>query len=196
MAITGSDFTPGWAIGHPIHRSQMVGRLNWRGHYPKISDENILRTENKSCTVVFCCSLSLFFSNPGHKEWEQWLLLRYVSLKVPPWINRRPWMPRSPRSSAISARARSCGSARTTSRWMWTPCPPARSGSTSRSGSAACRAAAWSRSTVRNPPARPRWRCIAWRKRRRRAAFAPSSTPNTRSIRSMRASSASTSTTC
>ena len=37
--------------------------------------------------------------------------------KVPPWTNRRPLMPRSPRSSAISARARSCGSARTTSRW-------------------------------------------------------------------------------
>ena len=56
-------------------------------------------------------------------------------------------MPRSRRSSAISARARSCGSARTTSRWTSIPCPPARSGSTSRSASAACRAAGWSRST-------------------------------------------------
>ena len=37
-----------------------------------------------------------------------------------PWTSRRRSMPRSPRSSAISARARSCGSARTTSRWMST----------------------------------------------------------------------------
>src|ERR1700716_2779109 len=58
--------------------------------------------------------------NRGHKEWEQWLLLqRYVSSKVRLWISRRPWMPRSPRSSVISARARSCGSARTTGRWIW-----------------------------------------------------------------------------
>ena len=56
-------------------------------------------------------------------------------------------MPRSRRSSAISARARSCGSARTATRWTSTPCPPARSGSTSRSASAACRAAAWWKST-------------------------------------------------
>ena len=33
--------------------------------------------------------------------------------------------------------------------------------STSRSASAACRAAAWSKSTARNPPARPRSRCTA-----------------------------------
>ncbi len=70
-------------------------------------------------------------------------------------------MPRSRRSSAISARARSCGSARTTSRWTSRPSPPARSGSTSRSASAACRAGGWSRSTGRNPPARPRSRCTA-----------------------------------
>src|SRR5262249_31457474 len=43
-------------------------------------------------------------------------------------------MPRSPRSSAISARARSCGSARTTSRWMWRPSPPARSAPALRAG--------------------------------------------------------------
>ena len=49
---------------------------------------------------------------------------RCVSSKVPPWINRRPLMPRSPRSSAISARARSCGLARTTSRWTSRPSPP------------------------------------------------------------------------
>ena len=42
-----------------------------------------------------------------------------------------------------------------------TSSPPARSGSTSRSASAACRAAGSSRSTGRNPPARPRWRCTA-----------------------------------
>ena len=41
---------------------------------------------------------------------------------------------------------------RTTSRSS----PPARSGWTSRSASAACRAAAWSKSTARNPPARRR----------------------------------------
>ena len=76
-------------------------------------------------------------------------------------------MPRCPRSSAASARARSCGSARTASRWTSRPSPPARSGSTSRSASAACRAAGWSKSTGRNPPARPRWRCIASPRRRR-----------------------------
>src|SRR5207244_3455297 len=37
-------------------------------------------------------------------------------------------MPRSRRSSAISARARSCGLARTTSRWTWRPYPRERSG--------------------------------------------------------------------
>ena len=42
--------------------------------------------------------------------------------------------------------------------------------------------------------ARPRWRCTRSPKGRRRAASAPSSTPNTRSIRSTRASSASIST--
>ena len=41
-----------------------------------------------------------------------------------------------------------------------------------------------------NPPAKPRSRCIASPRRRRRAAFAPSSMPSTRSTRSMRASSA------
>ena len=34
--------------------------------------------------------------------------------------------------------------------------PPVRSAWTSRSASAACRAAAWSKSMARNPPARPR----------------------------------------
>ena len=63
-----------------------------------------------------------------------------VSSKVPPWTSRRRSMPRSPRSSALSARARSCGSARTTSRWTSRRSPPARSASTSRSASAACRA--------------------------------------------------------
>jgi len=37
---------------------------------------------------------------------------------------------------------------------------------------------------------KPRWRCIPWRRARRRAAFAPSSMPNTRSTRSMLESSA------
>jgi hypothetical protein len=45
-------------------------------------------------------------------------------------------------------------------------------------------------------PARPRWRCMRSPKPRRRAASAPSSTPNTRSIRSMPASSASMSMSC
>ena len=42
--------------------------------------------------------------------------------------------------------------------------------------------------------ARRRWLCISWPRRRRTAASARSSMPNTRSIRSMRASSASMST--
>ena len=46
---------------------------------------------------------------------------------------------------------------RTTSR----PSPPARSASTSRWASAACRAAAWSKSTARNPRARPRFACTS-----------------------------------
>ena len=75
---------------------------------------------------------------------------RFASSKDRPWTNRRPLMRRSRRSSAISARARSCGSARTCTRWTWTPSPPARSASTSRSASAGCRAAASSRSTARN----------------------------------------------
>ena len=45
-----------------------------------------------------------------------------------------------------------------------------------------------------NPRARPRWRCIASPKPRRRAASAPSSMPNMRSTRSMRENSASMST--
>ena len=60
-------------------------------------------------------------------------------------------MPRCPRSSGPSARARSCASARAASRSRSRPSPRARSGSTSRSASAACRAAGWSRSTGRNP---------------------------------------------
>ena len=47
----------------------------------------------------------------------------------------------------------------------------------------------------RNPRAKPRWRCMASPRRRRRAASAPSSMPSTRSTRSMPASSASMSTT-
>src|SRR6266446_2531215 len=61
---------------------------------------------------------------------------------------------------------------------MSKPFPRARSGSTSRSASAACRAAGWSKFTGRNPPARPRWRCTRWPRARRRAASAPSSMPN------------------
>jgi hypothetical protein len=45
-------------------------------------------------------------------------------------------------------------------RWRSRRCPPARSGSTSRSASAACRAAASSRFTGRKARARPRWRCM------------------------------------
>src|SRR6202522_2199927 len=52
-------------------------------------------------------------------------------------------MPLCRRSSAASAKARSCGSARTTGRWTWTPSPPARSGSILRSVSAGRRAGAW-----------------------------------------------------
>ena len=39
--------------------------------------------------------------------------------------------------------------------------------------SAACRGAGWWRSTGRNPPARPPWRCTRWPRARRRAASAP-----------------------
>ena len=46
----------------------------------------------------------------------------------------------------------------------------------------------------RNPPARPRSRCIASPRRRRRAASAPSSTPSMRSTRSMRENSGAMST--
>ena len=42
--------------------------------------------------------------------------------------------------------------------------------------------AAWWKSTGRNPPARPRWRCTPSPKRRSSAASAPSSMPSTRSI--------------
>ena len=61
-------------------------------------------------------------------------------------------MPPSGRSSAPSARARSCAWA--SARRPWTPrwCRPARSASISRSASAACRAAASSRSTGRKAP--------------------------------------------
>src|SRR5947207_2076731 len=58
------------------------------------------------------------------------------------------------KSSARSARARSCGLAKTTGRWTWRPSPPARSASTSRWVSAACRVAGWAQLKVRNPPAR------------------------------------------
>ena len=129
----------------------------------------------------------------SHKE-RIWPRPPCVWLKVPPWTSRKPSTPRSPRSSARSARARSCGSARTTRRWTSPPFPPARSGSISRSASAVCRAGGWSRSTGRNPPARPRLRSTPLPRPRRRAASAPSSMPNTRSTRSMRASSASMST--
>jgi len=54
--------------------------------------------------------------------------------------------------------------ARTTVRWTSRPSPRARSGSTSRSASAACRGGGWSRSTGRNPRAKPRWRCTRWPK--------------------------------
>ena len=111
------------------------------------------------------------------------------------WTRRRRSMPRCRRSNGPSARARSCGSARAASRSRSRPFRPARSASTSRSASAACRAAGWSKSTGRNPRARRRWRCIASPRRRSAAASAPSSMPSMRSIRSMRASSASTSTT-
>src|SRR5947207_51953 len=62
-----------------------------------------------------------------------------------------------------------------TSRWTSRRSRPARSGSISRSASAACRAAAWSRSTGRNPRARPRSRCIASPRHRRPAQSAPAS---------------------
>ncbi len=88
--------------------------------------------------------------NPGHKERDNGCGHTCVSSKEFPWTSRRRWTPRSPRSSAISARARSCSSARTTSRWRSRRSRPARSASTSRSASAACRAAASSRSTGRN----------------------------------------------
>ncbi len=71
-----------------------------------------------------------------------------------------------------------------------TVCRPARSGSTSRSASAACRAGAWSRSTARSRRARPRWRSSSSPRRRSRAASAPSSTPSTRSTSATPASSA------
>ena len=53
-----------------------------------------------------------------------------------------------------------------------------RSGSISRSASAACRAAGSSKSTVRKAPARRRWRCTPSPRRRRLAEPPPSSTPN------------------
>jgi hypothetical protein len=114
---------------------------------------------------------------------------RCASSKELKWTERRRWMRRCPRSSGISARARSCGSASASSGSISRPFRPARSASTSRSASAVCRAAGWSRSTARNPRARPRSRCTPSPRRRRRAAPAPSSMPSTRSIRSMPASS-------
>ena len=73
----------------------------------------------------------------------------------------RLWMPRCPRSSAVRQGLDHAARQERRARWTSRPCPPARSASTSRSASAACRAAAWSKSTGRNPRARPRWRCIA-----------------------------------
>ncbi len=69
---------------------------------------------------------------------------------------------------------------------------PARSGSTWRSASAACRAGASSRSTARSRPARPRSRCRSSPRRRSAAASRPSSTPSTRSTSATRGSSACT----
>ena len=60
--------------------------------------------------------------------------------------------------------------------------PPARWASTSRSASAGCRAAASSRFTGRNRPARRRSRCMSWPRRRKRAASRPISMRNMRSI--------------
>ena len=68
--------------------------------------------------------------------------------------------------------------------------------STSRSASAACRAAASSRSTDPSPPARPRSLCTAWQRRRSSAARRRSSTQSTRSTRSTPRRSALTSTAC
>ncbi len=60
------------------------------------------------------------------------------------------------RSRSSSARARSCGWANPTSRRTSRSCRRVRSASTSRWGSAGCRAGAWWRSTGRSLPARPR----------------------------------------
>ena len=73
---------------------------------------------------------------------------------------------------------------------------PAPSASTMPSASAACRAAASSKSSGRNRPARPRSPCRSSPKRKRPAAWRRSSTPNTRSMPPTPRSSASTSTTC
>ena len=74
--------------------------------------------------------------------------------------------------------------------------PPAPCRSTSRSASAASRAAASSRSSARSPPARRRSSTTSSPRPRRAAASAPSSTPSTRSIPSTRGRSASTPTSC
>jgi signal transduction histidine kinase len=73
---------------------------------------------------------------------------------------------------------------------------PARSRSTSRSGSAACRGAGSSRSSARSPRVRRRSSTTSSPRRRSSAGSARSSTPSTRWTRSTPRGSASTSTSC
>ena len=141
-----------------------------------------VRAEPRNCDSQLPCEITETF--PCRMP-------RCASSKEMRWIEKRPLKRRSPRSSAASARAPSCGSARTRRRSRSRPSRRARSASTSRSASAACRAAASSRFMGPNPRARPRSRSMSSPRRRSGAAFAASSTRSTRSTPSMRASSAS-----
>ncbi len=196
-----------------------------RGYTRQSSQKNILRTENKRCTVfprllaapagrgheALSRSRDASFHRLGMRHqgvsparaaqgiWKprpacdikgELPCRSYASLKELRWTGRRPLRLRSRRSSGPAARAPSCGSARTSRSSRSRRSHRARSGWTSRSVLAGCRAAAWSRSMGRNPQARPRWRCMWWPRRRSGGACAASSMPSTRSTRSMRGSSA------
>src|SRR5689334_9835843 len=75
-----------------------------RGQY-LFSKKNIYRTEQIGYIDVSLAGFVVGSLIPGLKELRRWPLQLCVLSKVPPWTNRRRWMPRCPRSSAISARA-------------------------------------------------------------------------------------------
>ena len=84
-----------WAPACTTHPPVLAGFED--GQHPHPRKEHIANQEQ----IVYICFLAKSTAlvvgspNPGHKEWEQSPLPLSVSSKVPPWISRRPWMPRS-----------------------------------------------------------------------------------------------------